>query len=344
MMFLAPGYSPPPAPSGVELSDDFNLAAHNTLALPSRARYGAVVTNLAQLERVIDHASNLGITFSVIGGGSNLVLRPEIAGAVFVMATKGRVVIGQDRDRVFATAQAGEDWSDFVDWTVAQGLSGLENLAGIPGTVGAAPVQNIGAYGLELKDRFHSLTAYDRIDRRLRVFSLQECRFGYRQSVFKESPGRYIVTDVTFALPLVWRPVLHYPGLDVLPVNVCARDVMERVLQLRRSKLPDWRTIPNAGSFFHNPLVTADVADEINGAPRYEQSDGRVKLSAAWLIEQCGLKGAVQGGASICERHALILVNRGGATYDDIADLASRVRAAVRKRYGIDLVQEPTTL
>ncbi|UXN72700.1 FAD-binding protein [Devosia sp. A8/3-2] len=171
-----------------------------------------------------------------IGGGSNLVLKDELPAVVGIMATKGRDIgRGPDGD-VLVTAQAGEDWSEFVGWTVSQGLGGLENLAGIPGTVGAAPIQNIGAYGLELADRFRSLTARDSLENKERRFDRDECRFSYRQSLFKQFGGRFIVLDVTTALPQAWSPVLSYAGLDSLPSDVDAATVMERVLAIRRSE------------------------------------------------------------------------------------------------------------
>lgn len=224
-----------------------------------------------------------------------------------------------------------------------QGLAGLENLAGIPGTVGAASVQNIGAYGLELADCFHTLTAYDVEERVIRSFGRRECGFGYRQSIFKGA-GRYIILDATLALPQPWRPILSYSGLDMLPETVSPRGAMERVLTLRREKLPDWRTLGNAGSFFHNPVVTPQVAERIPAMPRYPQADGSVKLSAAWLIEDCGLKGYREGKAGVYDRHALIIVNHGGATFADVSGLASTIRSAVMERFGIALVQEPIAI
>ncbi len=327
-----------------QLNANFDLSTRNTLALPSRAQYGAIVTESSQVEELVDLAAGLGVPLYVIGGGSNLVLGEDIQAFVAVMATKGKRVVSFSQDLVLVCAQAGEDWSDFVAWSVAEGLAGLENLGGIPGTVGAAPVQNIGAYGLELRDRFHSLTAYDTVEHRLRIFTCADCNFSYRHSIFKEERDRYIVTDVTFALPKPWRPILGYPGLDTLSPDSDPKAIFERVLAVRASKLPDWRKLPNAGSFFHNPIVTSAQAAHIDGGPRFPQPDGRVKLSAAWLIDACGLKGAREGQAGIYDHHALIVVNHGGATCRDVTRLASRVRKEVFERFGIELVQEPLTL
>ncbi|MCQ0986956.1 UDP-N-acetylmuramate dehydrogenase [Jiella marina] len=320
---------------------DFDLSRRNSLGLAARARYGAFVHEAQEIDALARFAGEVGLPFVVLGGGSNVVLHPEIDAVVAVLATRGRAVTGEADGDLLVTAQAGEDWPDFVQWTVAQGFGGIENLAGIPGTVGAAPVQNIGAYGIELADRFHSLTAYDRAERHWRVFRREDCRFRYRQSVFKDDPGRFVITEVTLALPGEWRPILGYAGLDSLDETVDPKTIMERVLALRGSKLPDWRVLGNAGSFFHNPVVSGAVADTIPGAPRYPQPDGTVKLSAGWLIESCGLKGHRVGDAGVYEKHALIIVNHGRATAHDISALAETIKSAVFERFGVTLQQEP---
>lgn len=328
----------------MHLTQHFDLSAFNTMGLVSHAQFGAVIAERRQVGEVARFATSSGLPAHFIGGGSNLVLRDELAAIVGVMATKGRNIERGPDGTVIVTAQAGEDWSEFVGWTVSQGIGGLENLAGIPGTVGAAPIQNIGAYGLELADRFLSLTAWDSVDHKERVFERDECQFSYRQSLFKQAGGRFIVLDVTLALPQEWVPVLSYAGLDNLPADVDAAAVMERVLAIRRSKLPDWHVLGNAGSFFHNPVVQPAVADGIAGVPRYPQPDGRVKLSAAWLIDACGLKGHQEGQAAVHKDHALIIVNRGGATYGDVHKLASTIKHAVEERFGVVLTQEPIEL
>lgn len=325
----------------MDVISNFDLTDHNTFGLGSRAQYGAVVAGTEDIEAIVEFAASERLPLHVIGGGSNVLLRERIEGVVALMAIKGRHVIGRQDGGVLVKAEAGEDWPDFVEWAVRQGFGGLENLAGIPGTVGAAPVQNIGAYGVELKDRFQCLTAYDCLERTVCSFGPEDCRFAYRHSAFKEVPGRYVILDVTLVLPEPWQPILGYKGLDSLPADTDVLTVMERVLELRRGKLPDWRVLGNAGSFFHNPIVAAEVAEGIAGGPRYPQADGRVKLSAAWLIEACGLKGMRQGEAGVHEGHALILVNHGKATYSDLDRLASTVQAAVKERFGVDLVREP---
>ncbi|MGV3489935.1 MAG: UDP-N-acetylmuramate dehydrogenase [Devosia sp.] len=330
--------------NSMKLVPDFDLSRLNTLGLPATAQLGTLVTAVDEVEALASRARLAGLPLHIIGGGSNLVLRDRLDAVVGVMASKGRELVDRRDGQIFVRAQAGEDWAEFVSWTVREGFWGLENLASIPGTVGAAPVQNIGAYGLELSDRFHALTAFDTETGERRVFGRDELGFSYRQSMLKQHAGRFIVLDVTFALPEAWRPNLGYAGLDTLPADTDAPNVFERVAAIRAEKLPDWRKLGNAGSFFHNPIVPVEVAQAITGGPRYPQPGGAIKLSAAWLIDACGLKGVREGGAGIYDKHALIIVNHGGATYRDVSTLAERVKRTVHQRFGVSLTQEPIEL
>lgn len=318
---------------------DYPLATHNTFGLSSAAQFALMVSTKEHVEELSAFAKHQGLAIHIIGMGSNVILHPHVAGVVGIMAMKGRAVIGSDQQNHYVKAAGGEDWSEFVAWTIAQGVPGLENLAGIPGTVGAAPVQNIGAYGVELADRFHTLTAYDRERGATVSLTREQCRFSYRHSIFKQS-HRFVVLEVTFALPKNWRPVVSYQGLKDEGLED-ANSVMDRVLSIRQDKLPDWKILGNAGSFFHNPVVSREIAAAIPGSPQHPQPDGRVKLSAAWLIDTCGLKGKEIGGAAVYENHALIIVNRGNATYHDVSALAESVRKTVAARFGVTLVQEP---
>ena len=326
------------------LTPDFDLRSHNTFGLPAHASFGAVLTEEEQIPQVLEAAAASGLPVRVLGGGSNVVMRPHFDGVAVRMALKGRTVLGEEAGAALVEVSAGENWDEVVGWTVDQGLWGLENLSLIPGTVGAAPVQNIGAYGVELADRFHSLRAYDTIERRFVTFTAAECRFAYRQSIFKQVSGRYLITSVRLRLPRPWTPVLTYAGIDHLPADTGAPEIRSQVIAVRQSKLPDWRMQGNVGSFFHNPIVAPEVADSIPGVPRYPQADGSVKLSAAWLIERAGFKGYRLGGAGVSERHALVLVNHGGATFDDVAQLSGLIRSGVQTRFGVALIQEPETL
>lgn len=329
------------------LIPDFDLSARNTLALRARSRFGIAVTDAAMLPALFLSAADMGLPVRVLGGGSNVVLAPDFKGITALMALKGKRIAGEDAEATIIEAAAGETWHDLVSWSVEQGLGGIENLALIPGTAGAAPVQNIGAYGAELADVFDGLVAYDRQTGEQRQFNRAECAFAYRDSVFKHEVERYIVLSIRLRLPKAWSPNLNFAGLSDLPDSgsVTPRAVMERVIALRTSKLPDWRVHPNAGSFFQNPIVTpeeaAAVLAEFPAAPHFPQSDGRLKLSAGWLIEKAGLKGFRMGPVGMSERHALVVVNHGGAEQGDVAALAAHVKETVRARFGVQLHEEP---
>ncbi|WP_319520107.1 UDP-N-acetylmuramate dehydrogenase [uncultured Martelella sp.] len=320
---------------------DFDLTHENTLGLKSAARLAAHITNVDELEATVDEAAARAMPLTILGGGSNVVLSESVEGIVGLMRIGGRQRTEQSATDNIITAGAGENWHEFVAWTVANEMPGLENLAGIPGTVGAAPVQNIGAYGVQLSDFFLSLTAYDTQNRKTLTFDREACGFGYRKSRFKADPGRYIILSVTLALPRQWQVTNAYAGLEKFQADARPDEVMAQVLALRQSKLPDWRVLGNAGSFFHNPVVSLAHAQTIPDAPRYPQPDGSVKLSAGWLIEQCGLKGERLGPVGTFEKHALVLVNHGGATRADVSRFSALVRERVKTRFSVDLVQEP---
>lgn len=338
---------PPMNLSLLTLIPDFDLSTRNTLALKASSRLGVVLDTQETIVALLGRAEAEGLPLRILGGGSNVVLAETFDGVTGIIATTGRTVVAEAADHALVEAAAGENWHDFVSWTVGQGLGGIENLAGIPGTVGAAPVQNIGAYGAEIADFIDSLVAYDRADKALKTFTPDDCAFAYRDSVFKREAGRYVVLSMRLRLPRPWMPNLRFAGLAELAGSrdLSPKTVMERVLFLRGSKLPDWRVTPNAGSFFQNPIVTPDEAAPILSAfpqaPNFAQGDGRVKLSAGWLIEQSGLKGFAMERAGISERHALVVINRGGADAGDIARLAAHVKATVSQRFAIALHEEP---
>lgn len=324
------------------LIPDFDLTARNTLALRARSRFGIEITDAAQLPALFGQR----LPVRVLGGGSNVVLAAEFEGITALVCLKGRSIT-DGGDFVIIEAAAGESWHDIVAYTVDAGFGGLENLALIPGTIGAAPVQNIGAYGAELADFFDQLTAYDRTTGETVQFDRAACHFAYRHSVFKDHPDRYVVTKVRLRLPKAWAPNLGFAGLSDISeaAEITPRLVMDRVIALRQSKLPDWRVTPNAGSFFQNPIMPLDAAqkvlDDFPTAPNFPQADGRTKLSAGWLIEKSGLKGFRMGPVGISERHALVVVNDGGGEQADVAALAAHVKATVRERFGVQLHEEP---
>ncbi|WP_286938769.1 UDP-N-acetylmuramate dehydrogenase [Achromobacter sp. UBA4530] len=329
-----------------------DLTRLNTLGLASRADAFVALRDPAQLP-ALSALAQAAPSLLVLGGGSNVVLPERVPGLVARVAFEGVRLLEARPDAWIVEAAGGESWHGFVAACVAQGWDGLENLALIPGTVGASPVQNIGAYGVELQERFHSLTAWDVREARFVEMRAAECRFSYRDSTFKhDEPGRWIIVSVRFALPRPWRPVLEYPDLQrharLADGAPSARDVFEAVCEIRRAKLPDPAVTGNAGSFFKNPIVPAAqreaLAARFPGLVSYPQPDGRYKLAAGWLIDQCGWKGKALGAAGVHDRQALVLINRGGATAEDIMGLARAVQDAVADRYGVRLEPEPVVV
>ncbi|HEU4850565.1 MAG TPA: UDP-N-acetylmuramate dehydrogenase [Telluria sp.] len=328
---------------------DFSLRQLNTFGIDAHARHYLRVTGAADLAAAFADPVLAAMPRLVLGGGSNLLLTRDFDGLVLHMCGAGREVTGSDDACTYVRASAGENWHGFVQWTLAQGLGGLENLSLIPGTVGAAPIQNIGAYGAEIKDVFQSLTAYDTATGELRTLGAAECRFGYRDSIFKHADGAsLIVLDVTFALPKNWAANLRYAELARELEGVDAPDarrVSEAVIAIRSRKLPDPAVIGNAGSFFKNPVVQAAqcaaLLEQYPTLVHYAQPDGTEKLAAGWMIDQCGWKGKSLGNAGVYEKQALVLVNRGGATGAEVVALAHAIQADVQNRYGVHLDPEP---
>ena len=326
-----------------------SLQPCNTLGLPARAQVAVLDDEAA----VPDLCREQGEPVFVLGGGSNVLMCAQPRHRVLRVALRGIRLMRDTADHWIIEAAAGESWHDFVTHCLDQGWPGLENLALIPGTVGAAPVQNIGAYGLELDQRLHSVVAWDLTAGCERTLLPVDCGFAYRDSVFKrDGAGRWLIVRVRFALPKAWVPRLDYPDLRAHPalrgVAPTPRQVYDAVCDIRRRKLPDPAVLGNAGSFFKNPVIDAARADALRqrfpDLRVYPQADGRVKLAAGWLIEQAGWKGRRLGPVGMHERQALVLVNHGGAQAADVRALAQAVRQAVRERFGVDLEQEPVVL
>jgi UDP-N-acetylmuramate dehydrogenase len=343
------------AAQAVEIETRVNLREHNSFGLPAVAQRLVRIRSAADVVRVVDHPQLGPAPKFILGGGSNVVLTRDLEAVVLKMEIRGRRVVDTGPDRVVVEAGAGENWHDFVAWTLEQGCPGLENLALIPGTVGAAPVQNIGAYGVELKDRFHSLDAVDLVTGRSVTLDGPACRFGYRDSVFKQTgfgalAGKSVITQVRFSLPRPWQPVLGYLELERKRAesglsDPDARTVFDWVCAIRRAKLPDPARLGNAGSFFKNPVVSAeqcrDIIDRDPEVVHYPLPDGRCKLAAGWLIDACGWKGKTVGRAGVYEKQALVLVNRGGASGAEVVTLARAIQESVYGRFGIRLEAEP---
>lgn len=320
----------------------------NTLRLQSRAQAALRITDVAQVPPLAALAHRPAGLF-VLGGGSNVVLPETLASVVAVMALRGVQAQADGTGHVVVHAAAGECWHELVAWCVARGLGGLENLALIPGTVGAAPVQNIGAYGVEVGEYVQSVTAYDLQAGRWVTFNQSQCEFAYRESVFKRHPGRWVITQVSFTLPERWQPRLDYPDLRRYPdlaAEPTPMAIFNAVTEIRRAKLPDPQVLPNAGSFFKNPVVSAASHASLAAAhpemPAWPLAAGaQIKLAAGWLIEQCGWKGGRLGPVGMHERHALVLVNYGDAVAGDVARLAAAIQQDVWREFGVRLEQEP---
>ncbi len=341
-------------PSELAIDHAVNLQSFNTFGLPAVAETLVRIRSDADVRRVVDHPTLGPAPKFILGGGSNVVLFKDVSACVLKVEVPGLRVVEERVDAVIVEAGAGESWHGLVAWTLDQGLPGLENMALIPGSVGASPVQNIGAYGLELKDRFESLDAVDLISGRTVTLDRAQCRFGYRDSVFKQAPaGRSVITRVRLRLPRPWQPMLSYLDLqrrmDETGIHQPdARQIFDWVCEIRRAKLPDPAVIGNAGSFFKNPVVTPEQCRDIIARDphlvHYPMDDGNFKLAAGWLIDACGWKGKTVGGAGVYERQALVLVNRGGARGAEVLTLASAIQESVYGRFGIRLEAEPVVV
>ncbi|MDN7674377.1 UDP-N-acetylmuramate dehydrogenase [Burkholderia oklahomensis] len=342
--------------SSVQLIPDYALRAHNTFGFDVRARVAARIVAPEQFASLAGDPRVAGLDTLVLGGGSNVVFTGDFDGLVLLDEIRRRALVREDDGAWYVEAGGGENWHAFVEWTLAEGMPGLENLALIPGTVGAAPIQNIGAYGIEMKEHFASLRAVELATGEIVEFDAQRCAFGYRDSFFKrEGRGRFAIVAVTFRLPKAWTPRLGYAdvarelaarGIDA--GRASARDVFDAVVAIRRAKLPDPLELGNAGSFFKNPVIDAHVFAALRAREpdvvSYPQPDGRVKLAAGWLIDRCGWKGRALGAAAVHERQALVLVNRGGATGADVLALARAIQRDVLERFGVELEAEPVCL
>lgn len=338
----------------MQIESGVSLKPYNSFGLPAVAQTLVRVADDAGVRQVVDHPDLGRSPKFILGGGSNIVLTRDMPQLVLKVEVRGRRVVEERADAWIVEAGAGEPWHDFVAWTLDQGLPGLENLALIPGTVGASPVQNIGAYGIEVKDRFESLDGVDLVTGRSVTLGAEICAFGYRDSVFKHSlAGRVVITRVRFRLPKPWQPVLGYLEIErkMAEHGVArpeARQVFDWICAIRRAKLPDPAVVGNAGSFFKNPVVTPEQCRDIIGRDpeivHYPMPDGSMKLAAGWMIDACGWKGKSVGKAGVYEKQALVLVNRGGAIGSEVMLLAKAIQESVYGRFGIRLEPEPVVV
>ena len=328
------------------LEKNVSLLTYNSFHLDVRASEFVSVKSLLDLEEVLREKNPL----LILGGGSNLLFAKSVEGLVLKIDIGGIEEVKEDHLHIYVRVGAGENWHDFVTYTMNRNWGGLENLSLIPGKVGAAPIQNIGAYGVELKDSFFELEAYDRKDHKVYTLGVNDCRFGYRDSIFKSSEkGRYVILNVTFILRKT--PVLHtsYGAIreELKRMGVGSptiQDVSQAVIRIRRSKLPDPSEIGNAGSFFKNPVVDQEkfiaLSQTYAEMPAYPHEDKSVKLAAGWLIEQCGWKGYRKGDAGVHKDQALVLVNYGKASGKEILELSEKIESSVFRKFAIVLERE----
>ena len=336
--------------NGYTIVENASLLGRNTFRVPARAALLVDVHDEAALEEVFAFAALRSRPLLVLGEGSNLLLAGDWPGVVLSMATRGIEILDDDSNQATVRVAAGENWNDLVHWSLAHGFAGLENLVLIPGTVGAAPIQNIGAYGVEIGESIHGVHAWDRVEHRRTFITHDECAFAYRDSLFKRDADRYLVVAVDFRLGRTPQLRLDYAGIAAELATLGGGEptpprVAEAVARLRTRKLPNPALIGNAGSFFKNPIVAADVAQALRATrpdlPAWPTDDGAVKLSAAWLIEASGFKGWREGDAGISALHALVLVNHGNASGADLLRAARTVASGVRQRFGVALQAEP---
>jgi UDP-N-acetylmuramate dehydrogenase len=335
----------------IRILRDAPLETRNTFGVPASAALLAEVNDTTALPDLLRHPDFAGQTPLVIGGGSNLLFAGDPDRPLVALTGHGVHVLDDDGERAIVRAEAGAPWHGFVMHTLNLGLCGLENLALIPGTVGAAPIQNIGAYGVEVREFVHVVEAYEPATGQLHRMHAADCAFAYRDSVFKHQPDRYIVTAVEFALPRTASLKLDYAGIgdELRAMGIAAptaRDVAHAVMAIRRRKLPDPAVLGNAGSFFKNPIVPAAQAEALQAQhpsmPVFRGIDAATrKLSAAWFIDACGWKGHRDGDAGVAPSHALVLVNHGNASGAQLLDLARRIADSVHTRFGVPIEPEP---
>lgn len=333
----------------MEIQTNFSLKNHNTFGIEASARQFVAVHNEAELRMILEQ--NKSETKFILGGGSNMLLTKDIDAMVIHVNLKGKKIIKEDEDFVWVESQAGENWHEFVLWSIDQNLGGLENMSLIPGNVGTTPVQNIGAYGAEIKDTFVSCEAMAIESQEIKSFTKAECHFGYRESIFKnEAKDQYIITSVVFKLTKRNHKInISYGDIsgELAKNNITnpgLKDVSNAVIAIRKSKLPDPKELGNSGSFFKNPILLKSDFKEIHQKfpemKYYDVSETEVKVPAGWLIEQAGFKGKRFGDAGIHKNQALVLVNYGNATGQEILDVSKNIQETIFKIFGIHIEAE----
>ena len=334
----------------IKIANNVSLKPYNTFGIEASCNHFVEINSVSDLNALLSSEVYKRNKHLIIGGGSNILLTKNFDGLVIKNNLKGIELVKEDGDAVLVKAAAGEVWHDFVQWCIQKGYAGLENLSLIPGCVGASPMQNIGAYGVEIKDVFESLEAMDLNDGGVRYFTKQECNFGYRESVFKhELKNKYIIISVTFRLNKKSTINTSYGAInaELESMGVAEpgiKDVSQAVINIRSSKLPDPKVTGNAGSFFKNPEVSKSEYERIKSqfpsVVAYPLDNGNYKLAAGWLIEQSGLKGCKIGNAAVHDKQALVLLNNGGASVNEIYSLSEHVLQTVFAKFGVKLERE----
>lgn len=325
------------------------LKSLNTFNIDALAGRLYVIKSDAEIDEIVEDLNKHRIKHFILGSGSNVLFTKNFAGGIIKNELKGIKTVEEDENSIIIQAKAGEIWDELVSFTTQKGYWGLENLSGIPGTVGAAPVQNIGAYGVEAKDSIVRIIGFDLVDLEWRILSNADCKFGYRESIFKsEYRNRILITAVDFKLSKTPAPQLQYGALKELEASnageLTPEDIRDAVLKIRNSKLPDPKLLGNAGSFFKNPVIDKELFGQLQkqypDITCYPLEDGKVKIPAGWLIEQCGFKGKQKGNVGTYEKQSLVIVNHGGATGQEIFQYAREIQAAVKSKFSIEIHYE----
>ncbi len=340
------------APNPAKLTPNLGLKHRNSFGLDSTAELAYEITSADQIPALMKALGDKKLTWRVLGGGSNVILPESLSGATLLINILGQELIKSDDANSWLSVGAGINWHELVSWTLEHNLPGFENLALIPGTVGAAPIQNIGAYGVEIGEYIDSIEAFDSAAHAFVTLPKEACRFAYRDSYFKQNPNRFIVTKIVFKLPKSWQARLQYADLakQFAESNTrpSAKQIFDAVCTIRSNKLPDPKVIGNAGSFFQNPIISTEQCEQLSkqfpNLVSYPDENGKRKLAAGWLIDQCGFKGKRVGPVGVYEKQALVLVNHGGGTSTDILNLAKSIQEEVQNNFGIWLDIEPNIL
>jgi UDP-N-acetylmuramate dehydrogenase len=335
------------------IEENFSLKNHNTFGIDAKAKYFAEFDSLFALKEIISSEIFQNNKSFILGGGSNILLTKDFEGLILHNKIEGICILEDNENDITVEVGGGVDWHDFVMWSVSQELSGIENLALIPGTVGASPIQNIGAYGMEVKETIHKVTALEIATQEIKTFSNEDCNFEYRNSIFKEElKNKFIITKVEFELSKTPLNKTTYGAIEeelkTLNLEANPKNIADAVINIRNRKLPNPSEIGNSGSFFKNPIISTERFEELQkefpNIVGYKMADRETKVAAGWLIDNAGLKGYRKADAGVHKNQALVLVNYGNASGTEIINLAKEVQQKVKEKYGISIEPEVNIL